>query len=289
MHSMQKPSQEMPQWWRGRPIVVPNDRTIHGLCRLPPGYRLAQAPENAALKFTYQRPENISPQSRGDLLRDVELASSYNVPKILISLIQACWAISTLYQACGDQIDRYGYAAFGLTVAPYAYMSVVNIFANLVTPEYSAMYLVSTPLLEEARQNGGVFDHIIGSVDVKSIDITTNPVEIKDVLLESRFGYWLSTLLALVPIALVGGLSGFHHGKSTSMQRGWTMSWLVVGIVSGIMAGQYYGRAAREEYNVEGNYWRLVFVFCIAWIPALGGLVIVGMMLKEYGSCILVG
>jgi len=48
------------------------------------------------------------------------LASMYSFLKLLISLIQATWAIITLYRARGNQIDEYRYAAFGLTVAPYA-------------------------------------------------------------------------------------------------------------------------------------------------------------------------
>jgi hypothetical protein len=51
------------------------------------------------------------------------IGASYSLPKILIGLFQAVWAVVTLYKVRGDQLDLYGYAAFGLTVAPYAFMS----------------------------------------------------------------------------------------------------------------------------------------------------------------------
>lgn len=47
---------------------------------------------------------------------------------------QALYAIFTLFNSHGNQIDRYGEATFGLTVVPYVVMSLLNLFANLVTP-----------------------------------------------------------------------------------------------------------------------------------------------------------
>lgn len=50
----------------------------------------------------------------------VALSCSYNLVRVLASIIQLVFAVSTLYRTRGDQIERYGYAAFGLTVMPYA-------------------------------------------------------------------------------------------------------------------------------------------------------------------------
>ena len=49
--------------------------------------------------------------------------------------MQAVWAIITLYRARADQIQEFGCAAFGLTVAPYAFMSVMNIIGSLLNQE----------------------------------------------------------------------------------------------------------------------------------------------------------
>jgi len=79
---------------------------------------------------------NQEPEARAeaDYTQPVTLASAYNVPTILVSFIQALGATTTLYRARGDRVDWCGYAVFGLTVAPYAFMSVVNIVAHLLTP-----------------------------------------------------------------------------------------------------------------------------------------------------------
>ncbi len=85
------------------------------------------------------------------------LASSYNLPKLGISLMQAVWAIITLYRARADQIQTFGYAAFGLTVAPYAFMSIMNIIGSLLNQEYAAIFLIRTPLMGKAEPKGGFF------------------------------------------------------------------------------------------------------------------------------------
>ena len=65
----------------------------------------------------------------------------------------------------GDQIQCYGYAAFGLTVTPYLLMSIVNLLSTILTPDYSAMYLVSSEAMEEARRReGSRFEGIVGVI-----------------------------------------------------------------------------------------------------------------------------
>jgi hypothetical protein len=66
------------------------------------------------------------------------------------TIAQTFFGTTTLYRTIGDQIDRYGYAAFGLTVTPYAYMSLIKLFANLLCPEFPARYLVESLAMREA-------------------------------------------------------------------------------------------------------------------------------------------
>ncbi|RYP64374.1 hypothetical protein DL771_008768 [Monosporascus sp. 5C6A] len=68
----------------------------------------------------------------------------------------------TIYRARGDQISRYGYGAFGLSVVPYVFMSLVNIIASLFSPEFPTMYLVHTPDMERAKDQGGRFEGLVG-------------------------------------------------------------------------------------------------------------------------------
>jgi hypothetical protein len=95
------------------------------------------------------------------------LSSNYNMLKSLVSLAQAIFAIMTLYRARGEQINQYGYAAFGLTVTPYALMSLVNLLGSLLCPEYPALYLVESDAMVDARmKHGGVFEGTVQGLDV---------------------------------------------------------------------------------------------------------------------------
>jgi hypothetical protein len=93
--------------------------------------------------------------------------SNYDVMRGLAAIVQAILAIQTLYQTRGDQIKRYGFASFGLTVAPYAIMSLVNLLGALSRPEYDAVYLIGSPMMvEERRRKGleGYYDGVVGEV-----------------------------------------------------------------------------------------------------------------------------
>jgi hypothetical protein len=128
-------------------------RKVHGVCELPEGYEISILPPNAIVSA------NVDGESR-----DYHISASYNFAQITISLLQLAASSITLYKARGDQLNRYGYAAFGLTVLPYIIMSVVNLVGNLICPNYDSVYLISSPELEEARGRGGEFDGTIGKL-----------------------------------------------------------------------------------------------------------------------------
>ena len=91
----------------------------------------------------------------------------------------------------GDQIQRYGYAAFGLTVAPYLLMSIVNLLGTMLTPDYPCLYLVSSEVMDEAaRREGARFEGMVASSKViqEECGIMSNS------LLTSMTGF-LSTVL----------------------------------------------------------------------------------------------
>ncbi|PVI05717.1 hypothetical protein DM02DRAFT_70425 [Periconia macrospinosa] len=91
----------------------------------------------------------------------------YDTMRGLVALVQALLAIRTLYQTRGNQIEKYGFSAFGLTVAPYAIMSLVNLLGALSRPEYDAVYLVGSPVMvEERRRKGldGYYEGVVGEV-----------------------------------------------------------------------------------------------------------------------------
>ena len=95
----------------------------------------------------------------------IELSSNYNLPKGIIALFQTLYASATLYQTRGDQIQRYGYAAFGLTVAPYLIMSVINLLGTMLTPDYPCVYLVRSGIMDEAsRREGAKFEGVVATL-----------------------------------------------------------------------------------------------------------------------------
>jgi hypothetical protein len=136
----------------GCPIYV-HRQIIHGTYSLPAGYRFAIVPSETQFTELHNATTKI------------EVAATYNVVKALVALAQTGYASVTLYRSRGDQIDQFGFAAFGLTVAPYAVMSMVNLVGNLCRPDYASLYMVESSIMDEARKRGGVFNGIVARVE----------------------------------------------------------------------------------------------------------------------------
>jgi hypothetical protein len=102
----------------------------------------------------------------------IVVSCNYSLVKILLALGQAIFAAVTLYNTRGDQIVQYGYAAFGLTVAPYAVMSILNLIGNCFCPEYPTAYLVESSVMNEARARGASIYGVVGKLaEIKSDEI----------------------------------------------------------------------------------------------------------------------
>ena len=76
---------------------------------------------------------------------------SYNFSQGLIAIFQALYASAILYETRGDQTERYGYAAFGLTVAPYLMRSINNLIDPVLSPDYSTLFMVEIEIMKETR------------------------------------------------------------------------------------------------------------------------------------------
>ncbi|KAL4802585.1 hypothetical protein BDV18DRAFT_163988 [Aspergillus unguis] len=278
--------------WMEDVDIVREGTTIHGQSHLPDGYAFAYVPEEAAAAV---RQRAAPSQEEGEVTGKKEpltgaIAATYNLPKALISFAQALWAIVSLYRARGDQIDEYGYAAFGLTVAPYAYMSLVNLTATCLTPEYPAVYMVRTTIMAEAEAKGAFIVGDIGELDLTQVAAGTFPKGVVDV------AFYLGFLLSLPPLAVVGGLSHFQSGHSSALERGFTMVWLAVGMVGGmwgylLLEIFFAGSIATEGYppprGSRGRFAIIFFALALPlFVPAVGGMVVVGKMLREFGGTI---
>lgn len=126
---------------------------LHGASqRLPEGYAFALVPPTAVISTTGNN-------------QNVQLAYSLNNAKIILSIFQTVSSSYTLYRARGDQIERYGYVAFSLTVAPYIVMSLVNLLGSLLTPTYTTVYIVRSEVTDELESRyGRWFDGTVGTL-----------------------------------------------------------------------------------------------------------------------------
>jgi hypothetical protein len=132
---------------------------------MPPssGYALAVLPSNASLE-------------PGD--EDIAISYSQGVIQAVVSIVQIFFATATLYKSRGNQIDQYGYAAFGLSVLPYIIMSIVNLLGNVLTPDFATLYLVRSPEMIEAENRGCLFDGVVGTL-VEDTDADEKTYEVK--------------------------------------------------------------------------------------------------------------
>lgn len=140
---------------------------IHGVCQLAPGYALGFVPKDIKIysHVKHQRSLSLSRVLGMNHTPQVKLASTHDVPRILFSIIQTISGGYSLYKARGAQIERYGFAAYGLTVLPYMMVSIINLIGSLLTSEYETMYLVHSAIMDEMKDRGGICDGVVGTLE----------------------------------------------------------------------------------------------------------------------------
>ena len=62
--------------------------------------------------------------------------------KASVAVFQVLYGSWELYIARGRQFERYGYTAFSLTLVPYIAMSLLNLLAAVLEPQYPCVFLV---------------------------------------------------------------------------------------------------------------------------------------------------
>lgn len=132
---------------------------IHGSIDLPHGYRLVH-PKIHDLRHIID--VELKP------MKKLQLASYRSWSKVAVAIAQLIFSSITIYRARGDQIDHYGYAAFGLSVFPYTLMSLVNLVCTGLVGEYSSVYVLRSAVMEEAEKYyKGLFYGTIGTLKEK--------------------------------------------------------------------------------------------------------------------------
>jgi len=81
---------------------------------------------------------------------EISLSSNYSMIRVLVSIAQLLFGVYVLVRARGNQVQRYGYAAPGLSVSPYVGMSLLNLLGNLVCPVYPCLYQAHSKWTDEA-------------------------------------------------------------------------------------------------------------------------------------------
>lgn len=114
---------------------------------LRPTYQLTRVPWWFAitpLKQPYVKPEGSrsTPRMEHNPMSETKISCDYNVMKIFAAILQILSGVFQIYQARGSQLEKYGYAAYSLTVVPYVLMSLVNLLACVCIPQYPMMYIV---------------------------------------------------------------------------------------------------------------------------------------------------
>lgn len=343
---------------------------VHGSCYLSDEYRLAVIPTHGTVS-TFEEKEDENTREASPIQPDPsghhrprssvksDISSSYNFSKGIAALFQTIYATVTLVKTRGDQIQRYGYAAFGFTVAPYLVMSIVNLLGTLLTPDYSAIYLIESDIMKEAIKRGCYFKGTVGILDydmpsIHSCDVSfesndgdpdqlliqrncpdsgaDNVVDATRVPQADESGdseqestnvtldkvlvaagccdlpdpdifwdnfrkisklYLPAIIIGLISVIINGIMSRFDAGHSSDAERAWTMVWLAFGIVYGVLSHALLSWLvyAVGESHVERDkvvVWRFFIpALSVLLIPGIGGFVVVGKMLLEYGNCIL--
>jgi hypothetical protein len=109
--------------------------------------------------------------------------------------------------------------------------------------------------------------------------------------------FWAPLVFGSVSLLIIGLLSRFRQGSSTKAQRGWTMTWLVLGMLLGGLSDFWSTFLIPTKDRLKKRdmcefIWRLVafsLLFGVLLAPAIGGFVVVGQMLVDYGSCTRIG
>lgn len=144
--------------------------------------------------------------------------------------------------------------------------------------------------MDEAERAGDAF--FKGEIRIKSPEADSSFTYrgiMEDGKQEDALFEGVVVVMGLVPLAIFGVLSRFQTEDSTSVQRGFTISWLVLGIVMGISFLTATEGSNRRILYLGGSQKSVILfltLFYLVWgVCAIGGMVVVGLMSRDYGIC----
>lgn len=165
--------------------------------------------------------------------------------KAVLGIIQLAFGVIQLVTTSGVLVNRYGTGCYIFTIIPYAFASLINGLAAIFTPQYSE--------IQELHLKAGVGrDAVIEAFGPPASGPPTFALHAFALLLsppaaaaaavafdsDSNSVLGSHVVLEVVTyLAIMGGLTGFDKRESTITQRGWLVSWPIVGIVAGSAFG----------------------------------------------------
>ncbi|KZT69205.1 hypothetical protein DAEQUDRAFT_765741 [Daedalea quercina L-15889] len=115
---------------------------LHGIAHPPKGYALAIPMRKGHTECLIR-----------DHLKDTRRLKVHYRPGVMgivLSVVQIGIGSYNLYTSRSNEIPRWGYAAYSLSVIPYVIMSVMNLLCAAIVDSYACAQLLRTPILEES-------------------------------------------------------------------------------------------------------------------------------------------
>ena len=225
---------------------------------IPPGYALI-APSY------HRHRDELAPALQNS--KEIVLGASTEVASGVIAIAQVIFSIITLYRNHGEQVEKYGYAAYSFSVFPYALMSLANLAKLVFCGRYPFMYVLRTKTLVEVEKEGWLFEGAVGNLevnrglgdkvandsqDVNSTALFSEPPSWLKFISHPRFRplgdyrnrrIWIAPIIGslILVIAFISQpifvfhFSGFNHGQSTRAQRICMLGWLIANEVSALV------------------------------------------------------
>lgn len=89
-------------------------------------------------------------------------------------------------------------------------------------------------------------------------------------------------VIGSIPLAIIGGLSRFQPQNSSYLQRVLILGWVFQGIVVGSATNML---SSELGFDWEKLSWRRALLFPVCSLLPVGGMVVAGLMIHDYGIC----
>ena len=240
--------------------------------------------------------------------KEIALGTSTEVAGAVIAIAQVIFSVITLYRNRGEQVEKYGYAAYSFSVFPYALMSLANLVKLVFCGRYPFVYVLRTNTLTEAERKGGLFEGAVGvledrdkgdddSQDDDRMAFFAEPPPWLKFFSHPRFrplgdyrkwGICIAPIIGTLILVLafisqpifVFHFTGFNHGQSTRAQRICMLAWLIANEVSALLLCSWDFMLGAEH---PVSKWLVRMLTPLMCVFAMWGFVTVGGMLRAEG------